>query len=66
MSHTISPSIDPASHLSRVRERAPLVHNITNLVAMNTMANVLLAIGAPPADGVALRGRLRLEITDAT
>lgn len=42
-------SIDPAAHLARVRETCPLVHNITNHVAMNTMANVLLAIGASPA-----------------
>jgi len=49
MSHTTFPSIDPAAHLARVRERSPLIHNITNLVAMNTMANVLLAIGASPA-----------------
>jgi len=42
-------SIDPAAHLTRVRETSPLVHNITNHVAMNSMANVLLAIGASPA-----------------
>ena len=42
-------AIDPATHLSRVRETSPLVHNITNHVAMNSMANVLLAIGASPA-----------------
>ncbi|WP_372614104.1 hydroxyethylthiazole kinase [Halomonas sp.] len=41
--------IDPATHLARVRETSPLVHNITNHVAMNSMANVLLAIGASPA-----------------
>ncbi len=47
---TPTPSrIDLAAHLARVRQRAPLVHNITNLVAMNSMANVLLAIGASPA-----------------
>ncbi len=33
----------------RVRERAPLVHNITNYVVMNNTANALLAIGASPA-----------------
>lgn len=32
----------------RIRETAPLVHNITNYVAMNTTANALLAIGASP------------------
>jgi len=49
MSNTISPSITPAAHLAGVRRHTPLIHNITNLVAMNTMANVLLAIGASPA-----------------
>ena len=31
-----------------IRQRAPLVHNITNFVVMNTTANALLAIGASP------------------
>lgn len=31
-----------------VRENAPLVHNITNYVVMNTTANALLAVGASP------------------
>ena len=31
-----------------VKEKAPLVHNITNYVAMNFSANALLAIGASP------------------
>ncbi|MGB2682260.1 MAG: hydroxyethylthiazole kinase, partial [Candidatus Competibacter sp.] len=35
--------------LSAVRERAPLVHNITNFVVMNNTANALLALGASPA-----------------
>lgn len=35
--------------VARVREQAPLVHNITNYVVMNTTANALLAIGASPA-----------------
>lgn len=39
----------PGPYLTTLRETAPLVHNITNFVAMNTMANVLLAIGASPA-----------------
>lgn len=34
--------------VQRVRERAPLVHNITNYVVMNNTANALLAIGASP------------------
>jgi len=32
----------------RIRSEAPLVHNITNYVVMNTTANALLAIGASP------------------
>jgi hydroxyethylthiazole kinase len=39
----------PGSALSAMRATTPLVHNITNFVAMNVMANVLLAIGASPA-----------------
>lgn len=31
-----------------IREKKPLVHNITNYVVMNTCANALLAIGASP------------------
>jgi hydroxyethylthiazole kinase len=31
-----------------IRERSPLVHNITNYVVMNSTANALLAIGASP------------------
>jgi hydroxyethylthiazole kinase len=34
--------------LLRVRAEAPVVHNITNYVVMNTTANALLAIGACP------------------
>jgi len=34
--------------LSRIRAQAPLVHNITNYVVMNSTANALLAIGASP------------------
>ena len=36
------------SYLTRVRERNPLIHNITNLVSANFSANGLLAIGASP------------------
>jgi hydroxyethylthiazole kinase len=32
----------------RIRAAAPLVHNITNFVVMNTTANALLALGASP------------------
>ncbi len=34
--------------LNLIREKAPLVHNITNYVVMNNTANALLAIGASP------------------
>jgi hydroxyethylthiazole kinase len=37
------------SALEALRERRPLVHNITNYVAMTLSANVLLALGASPA-----------------
>jgi hydroxyethylthiazole kinase len=34
--------------IQKIRAEAPLVHNITNYVVMNTTANALLAIGASP------------------
>lgn len=34
--------------VSRIRAEAPLVHNITNYVVMNSTANALLAMGASP------------------
>lgn len=34
--------------LNLLREKSPLVHNITNYVVMNNTANALLAIGASP------------------
>lgn len=34
--------------LKAIREKSPLVHNITNYVVMNNTANALLAIGASP------------------
>lgn len=37
-----------AEDLRAVRERAPLVHNVTNLVVMQQTANALLALGASP------------------
>jgi hydroxyethylthiazole kinase len=37
-----------AADLRSVRERAPLVHNVTNFVVMQQTANALLAIGASP------------------
>ncbi|MBF0398820.1 MAG: hydroxyethylthiazole kinase [Desulfobacterales bacterium] len=37
-----------ALNLSHVREKKPLIHNITNFVVMNYTANALLAMGASP------------------
>jgi len=34
--------------VQKIRSEAPLIHNITNYVAMNTTANALLSIGASP------------------
>jgi hydroxyethylthiazole kinase len=34
--------------LQLIRKHKPLIHNVTNLVVMNTVANVLLAVGASP------------------
>lgn len=55
----------------RIREQAPLVHNITNYVVMNSTANALLALGASPVmahaedeveDMVKLAGALVINI----
>jgi len=49
---TLSTAIDHvqvAELLARLREKKPLVHNITNYVVMSLSANVLLAVGASPA-----------------
>ena len=35
-------------YLDEVRRKAPLVHNITNYVTVNDVANVLLACGGSP------------------
>ena len=40
----------PFKSLSVLREKHPLVHNITNYVVMNSTANALLAVGASPSD----------------
>jgi hydroxyethylthiazole kinase len=54
-----------------IRERSPLVHNITNFVVMNNTANALLALGASPvmahaeeeaADMVSISGALVINI----
>ena len=34
--------------LKNLRERSPLIHNITNFVTVNDCANILLACGASP------------------
>lgn len=36
------------NHILSVREKSPLIHNITNYVVMNNSANALLAVGASP------------------
>ena len=41
-------TMDVGRWLIEVRRRRPLVHNITNLVVTNAVANALLAIGASP------------------
>lgn len=41
-------AVDLWADLQALRQRAPLVHSITNLVVMNYTANALLAIGASP------------------
>jgi len=48
-----------ALDLNLIREKSPLVHNITNYVVMNNTANALLAIGASPVMAHAVE-----EVTD--
>jgi hydroxyethylthiazole kinase len=64
-------SFSPATTLRQVRERKPLVHQITNYVVMNETANATLALGALPVmahareeveEMVALAGALVLNI----
>ena len=38
----------PSATLMAIRDRAPLIHTITNYVAMDLTANMLLALGASP------------------
>src|SRR5436305_5188899 len=40
--------ISAGTTLTAIRERKPLVHNITNYVVMNETANATLALGALP------------------
>ena len=51
----------PQDALTALRDKNPLVHCITNYVAMNIAANVVLAAGASPAMVHALE-----EIADFT
>ncbi len=64
-----------AENLTLVREKKPLIHNITNFVVMNYTANALLAMGASPVmahaqneveDMVAFAGALVLNIGTLT
>jgi hydroxyethylthiazole kinase len=64
-----------AEGVERVRRDAPLVHNVTNLVAMTLSANVLIAVGASPimsaapeeaADLAALSGALVINMGTLT
>ena len=64
-------TVDPGTTLGVIRERRPLVHNITNYVVMNETANAILALGALPVmahakeevrEMVALAGALVLNI----
>ena len=64
-----------AANLALLREKKPLIHNITNYVVMNYTANALLAMGASPVmahaqneveDMVALAGALVLNIGTLT
>jgi hydroxyethylthiazole kinase len=64
-----------AKNLTVLRERKPLIHNITNYVVMNYTANALLAMGASPVmahahneveDMVNLAGALVLNIGTLT
>lgn len=48
-SSNIEPVVAPGQLLAAMRARNPLVQNITNFVAMNIAANVMLAVGASPA-----------------
>jgi hydroxyethylthiazole kinase len=64
-------TVSPGETLRLLRERKPLVHQITNYVVMNETANVTLALGALPVmahareeveEMVALAGALVLNI----
>ncbi|MEG1241427.1 MAG: hydroxyethylthiazole kinase [Oscillospiraceae bacterium] len=38
----------PGKYLDLLREKAPLIHNITNYVTVNDCANILIAVGGSP------------------
>src|ERR671919_1142996 len=40
--------VSPGASLATLRERKPLIHQITNFVVMNETANATLALGALP------------------
>jgi hydroxyethylthiazole kinase len=44
----MSAALSPAATLALLRERKPLIHQITNYVVMNETANATLALGALP------------------
>lgn len=46
--------LDPGATLTLIRERRPLIHQITNFVVMNETANITLATGALPVMAHAL------------
>ena len=52
---------DTIEFLARIRQKAPLIHNITNFVVMNSSANILLAIGASP-----VMAHCRAEVEEMT
>src|ERR671930_269573 len=63
--------LSPGASLRAIRERKPLVHQITNYVVMNETANATLALGALPVmahareeveEMVALAGALVINI----
>jgi hydroxyethylthiazole kinase len=51
---TLVQSLPIWQDVQRIRTEAPLVHNITNYVVMNSTANALLSIGASPVMAHAL------------
>jgi hydroxyethylthiazole kinase len=68
-------SENAAENLAALREKKPLIHNITNYVVMNYTANALLAMGASPVmahakneveDMVSFAGALVLNIGTLT